>query len=194
MRVSAQGRGGPKPSAAPWGAGSLGGPPSTRGLPKGWDPVASTPLGWMEGWENLSGTEEVEGWGFIFFFFQEKHRATLASPPAAPISSLHLHSSGSQGFLASFPLRFLLVSTKLPLSEGWKASIIKGKEEKKNKERKESIMHPSPCCPFPLPRWPHTTHPDFPSPSNAFEAGFSRPWISPTVPAWLQSPSCSEAI
>lgn len=186
---------GPKTQRCSMGCREPGRTPQHPRAPQRMGPCGLNPSGMDGGVGKPQWHRGGRGLGiFLFFFFQEKHRATLASPPAAPISSLHLHSSGSQGFLASFPLRFLLVSTKLPLSEGWKASIIKGKEEKKNKEGKESIMHPSPCCPFPLPRWPHTTHPDFPSPSNAFEAGFSRPWISPTVPAWLQSPSCSEAI
>lgn len=193
--MSAQGRGGPKPSAAPWGAGSLGGPPSTRGLPKGWDPVASTPLGWMEGWESLSGTEEVEGWGFFFFFFSKRSTEPRSPPPLqlpSPLSTCTLQ--GAKAFWQAFRSGFYWFQLSCPFRRVGKLQSLKEKKKKKNKEGKESIMHPSPCCPFPLPRWPHTTHPDFPSPSNAFEAGFSRPWISPTVPAWLQSPSCSEAI
>lgn len=202
--MSAQGRGGPgdpTPIAPPWGAGSLGGPPSTqrhpRALRQQTGPCGLNTAG-MEGWESLTGTEEVEGW---VFFLSERTTGPRSPPPC----SSHLLSPPAlfrePRLLASFPLQFLLVSTKLPLSEGWKASVIKGKEEKKkNKKKKASCTLILLPLPIPTMAPHHPSQAQLPifqakhSPSNAFEAGFSRPWIPPTVPAWLQSPSCSEAI
>lgn len=131
----------------------------------------------------------------IYFFFSKRSTEPRSPPPLqlpSPLSTCTLQ--GAKAFWQAFRSGFYWFQLSCPFRRVGKLQSLKEKKKKKNKEGKESIMHPSPCCPFPLPRWPHTTHPDFPSPSNAFEAGFSRPWISPTVPAWLQSPSCSEAI
>lgn len=55
--------------------------------------------------------------------------------------------------LASIPGRFfLLVSAKLPLSEGWRASIIESKERKQIKKKKQNktASHPPPLLLPPL--------------------------------------------
>lgn len=99
--------------------------------------------------------------GLGFFSSPENHRARFSSSPlpTAPISSLHLHSSGSQGFWQAFCSSFYWFQLSCPFRRVGKLQSLKEtRRKKKKKEKKKASCTLHPAVPSPLPRWPHTTH------------------------------------
>lgn len=131
----------------------------------------------------------LEGWLLGAFLLFPRELQGRAASPLAPISSLHLHSSGSQSFWQAFLAAFLLVSAKPPLSEGWRASIVKRKERKQIKNQKNA-SHP-PTSAAALPSIPPMAAGGLTPPSplspchRSPQTGSDHSIQAPTVPVWL---------
>lgn len=161
-----------------WGAVGTrwGGRVTQRLSGSGGDPVACScvpaPAG-MEGWKSRPGTEEVEGWGF---FVSERKAGPCSPPPTAPISSLHLHSSGSQGFWQAFHSSFYWFQLSCPFRRVGKLQSLK-ENKKKKKENPSCSLTLLPSLPTPTiakdtspMHAPHSTAPYFPSQTQGFQA------------------------
>lgn len=199
-----------KPTARRLHRPSSGGPgrhEATWRLPMGTGdtvacPRAPVPSG-TAGWKSLAGTEEFEGWFLCCFFFffvvvSKRTAGPCSPPPAAPISSLHLHSSGSQGFWQAFQSGFYWFQLSCPFWRVGELQSLKG-----GKKRKKKKMHHAPCPrspPFPLPQGlrvgapcahpavPHGPAPRFPNQTrsvHSVRARNFRPQLPPTIPVWL---------
>lgn len=120
---------------------------------------------------------EFEGWISVV---PERRSEPCPPPPAAPISFVHLHSSGSQGFWQAFHSSFYWFLLSCPFRGVGKAQSLK---EKKTMQQMHHAL--SPCSsPFPLPqlprrgRMPHAHCPQhsslFSQLSTAYPACFSQ--------------------
>lgn len=141
--------------------------------------------GAVGGTEGSRGGLEGRFWG-CFCCFQENCGPCRLPPGSHLLSPPALLREPR--LLASIPGRFfLLVSAKLPLSEGWRASIIESKERKQIKKKKNKTkLHHTPhlcCCPPSVPPMAAGVRP--PPVPPLPQTGSDHSIQAPAVPVWL---------